>query len=102
MNGANSWQQLFLIELPTASRQIWVGVNQTIMAALSMVIIAAVIGGFDDIGWAVLLITHKADFGNSVVAGVVIVIFAMLIASATSWPSAGPTIPEGSHGRSLR
>ncbi|WP_294926512.1 ABC transporter permease subunit [uncultured Paracoccus sp.] len=79
MNGANPWQQLFLIELPTASRQIWVGVNQTIMAALSMVIIAAVIGGFDDIGWAVLLTMRKADFGNSLVAGLVIVIFAMLI-----------------------
>lgn len=79
MNGANPWQQLFLIELPTASRQIWVGVNQTIMAALSMVIIAAVIGGFDDIGWAVLLTMRKADFGNSLVAGLVIVIFAVLI-----------------------
>lgn len=79
MNGANPWQQLFLVELPTASRQIWVGVNQTIMAALSMVIIAAVIGGFDDIGWAVLLTMRKADFGNSLVAGLVIVIFAMLI-----------------------
>lgn len=79
MNGANPWQQLFLIELPAASRQIWVGVNQTIMAALSMVIIAAVIGGFDDIGWAVLLTMRKADFGNSLVAGLVIVIFAVLI-----------------------
>lgn len=44
-----------------------------------MVIIAAVIGGFDDIGWAVLLTMRKADFGNSLVAGLVIVIFAMLI-----------------------
>lgn len=79
MNGANPWQQLFLVELPTASRQIWVGINQTIMAALSMVIIAAVIGGFDDIGWAVLLTMRKADFGNSLVAGLVIVIFAVLI-----------------------
>lgn len=49
------------------------------MAALSMVIIAAVIGGFDDIGWAVLLTMRKADFGNSLVAGMVIVIFAVLM-----------------------
>lgn len=79
MSGANRWQQLFLIELPAAAQQIVVGVNQTIMAALSMVIIAAVIGGFDDIGWAVLLTMRKADFGNSLVAGMVIVIFAVLM-----------------------
>lgn len=79
MNGANGWQQLFLIELPSASRQMLVGMNQTIMAALSMVIIAAVIGGFDDIGWAVLLTMRKADFGNSLVAGMVIFIFAIMI-----------------------
>ena len=79
MNGADPWQKLFLIEIPAASRQIMVGINQTIMAALSMVIIAAVIGGFNDIGWAVLLTMRKADFGNSVVAGMVIVVFAMLI-----------------------
>lgn len=79
MNGANRWQQLFLVELPAASPQILAGVNQCIMAALSMVIIAAVIGGFDDIGWAVLLTLRKADFGNSLIAGLVIVIFAIII-----------------------
>lgn len=79
MAGTTRRQQLFLIELPAARRQIMVGVNQTIMAALSMVIIAAVIGGFDDIGWAVLLTMRKADFGNSLIAGLVIVVFAVLI-----------------------
>lgn len=79
MAGTTRRQQLFLIEIPAARRQIMVGVNQTIMAALSMVIIAAVIGGFDDIGWAVLLTMRKADFGNSLISGLVIVIFAVLI-----------------------
>ncbi|WP_208858229.1 ABC transporter permease [Ensifer sp. LC163] len=78
MNGATRVQQLFLIEVPSAVRQIMVGVNQTIMAALSMVIIAAVIGGFNDIGWEVLLTMRKAAFGQSLVAGLVIVIFAIL------------------------
>lgn len=79
MSGTTRWQQLFLVEIPSVSRQIMVGVNQTIMAALSMVIIAAVIGGFDDIGWEVLLTMRKADFGHSLIAGLVIVIFAILI-----------------------
>lgn len=78
MNGAGRAQQLFLIELPAASPQIMVGVNQTIMAALSMVIIAAVIGGFNDIGWEVLLTMRKAAFGQSLLAGLVIVIFAIM------------------------
>ena len=79
MSGGTRWQQLFLIELPTAKSQIMVGVNQCLMAALSMVIIAAVIGGFDDIGWEVLLTMRKAQFGQSLLAGLVIVAFAIVI-----------------------
>ncbi|MGB3146293.1 MAG: ABC transporter permease subunit [Paracoccaceae bacterium] len=79
MSGANRLQQLFLIELPAAKTQILVGLNQCLMASLSMVIIAAVIGGFDDIGWEVLLTMRKALFGQSLLAGLVIVAFAVII-----------------------
>ena len=79
MSGGTRLQQLFLIEVPSAKTQIMVGVNQCLMAALSMVIIAAVIGGFKDIGWEVLLTMRKAYFGPSLMAGMVIVIFAMII-----------------------
>lgn len=79
MSGATRRQQLFLVEIPSVAQQIMVGVNQTIMAALSMVIIAAVIGGFNDIGWEVLLNMRKAAFGQSLVAGLVIVVFAILL-----------------------
>ncbi len=79
MSGGTRLQQLFLIEIPSARTQIMVGVNQCLMAALSMVIIAAVIGGFKDIGWEVLLTMRKANFGPSLMAGMVIVIFAMII-----------------------
>lgn len=79
MSGATRLQQLFLVEIPAASRQIMVGVNQCLMAALSMVIIAAVIGGFDDIGWEVLLTMRKAQFGQAFLAGLVIVTFAIVI-----------------------
>lgn len=79
MSGGNRLQQLFLVEIPSAATQIMVGVNQCLMAALSMVIIAAVIGGFNDIGWEVLLTMRKAQFGQSFLAGLVIVVFAMVI-----------------------
>ncbi|WP_369682723.1 ABC transporter permease [Roseovarius sp. M141] len=79
MSGGNRLQQLFLIEIPSATTQIMVGVNQSLMAALSMVIIAAVIGGFNDIGWEVLLTMRKAQFGDALLAGLVIVAFAIVI-----------------------
>ncbi|MEM6385140.1 MAG: ABC transporter permease subunit [Pseudomonadota bacterium] len=79
MSGATRAQQLCFVELPAAGRQIMVGVNQCLMAALSMVIIAAVIGGFDDIGWEVLLTMRKAQFGQAFLAGLVVVTFAIVI-----------------------
>ena len=79
MSGAKRWQQLFQVEIPAAASQIMIGVNQCLMAALSMVIIAAVIGGFNDIGWEVLLTMRKAQFGQSLLAGLVIVVFAIVI-----------------------
>jgi glycine betaine/proline transport system permease protein len=84
MAGATRAQRLWFVELPAAGRQIMVGVNQCVMAALSMVIIAAVIGGFDDIGWEVLLTMRKAQFGQSLLAGLVIVAFAILIDRMTA------------------
>jgi len=79
MSGGTRLQQLFQVEIPSASLQIMVGVNQSLMAALSMVIIAAVIGGFNDIGWEVLLTMRKAQFGDAFLAGLVIVVFAIVI-----------------------
>lgn len=79
MSGGTRAQQLFQVEIPSAASQIMVGVNQCLMAALSMVIIAAVIGGFNDIGWEVLLTMRKAQFGQSLLAGLVIVVFAVVI-----------------------
>ncbi len=79
MAGGTRMQQLFQVEIPSATTQIMVGVNQCLMAALSMVIIAAVIGGFNDIGWEVLLTMRKAQFGEALLAGMVIVVFAVII-----------------------
>lgn len=79
ISGASPMQQLLWVELPAAMAQIKVGMNQTIMAALSMVIIASVIGGFDDIGWEVLSTMRKARFGESLMAGLVIVLIAVVL-----------------------
>ena len=84
MCGATPRQRFWWVEVPSALPQIMVGVNQTTMAALSMVIIAAIIGGFDDIGWEVLSTMRKAQFGQSLLAGLVIALIAMIM-DRISW-----------------
>ncbi|MGB0843876.1 MAG: ABC transporter permease [Alphaproteobacteria bacterium] len=79
MAGTTRLQTLAWVELPTAFRQIRIGINQTILAAFSMVIIASVIGGLDDIGWEVLSGMRKARFGESLLSGGVIVLMAILM-----------------------
>jgi glycine betaine/proline transport system permease protein len=79
MAGCSPAQLFWLVRLPGAMPQVLVGVNQTTMQALSMVIIAAIIGGFDDIGWAVLTALRKAQFGQSLMAGLCIVFLAVMI-----------------------
>ena len=84
MSGATQRQLFWLVQVPTALRQILLGVNQTTMASLSMVIIASIIGGTADIGWEVLSTMRKAQFGESVLAGIVIALIAMVMDRITA------------------
>ena len=79
MSGATPRQLFFQVRCAAGLRQILLGVNQTTMAALSMIIIASIIGGSADIGWRVLSSLRKAEFGESLVAGVVIALLAMIL-----------------------
>jgi glycine betaine/proline transport system permease protein len=79
MSGCTPRQRFWQVEVPTALPQIMIGVNQSTMAALSMVIIAAIIGGFADIGWEVLSTMRKAQFGQSLLSGLVIALLAMIL-----------------------
>ena len=93
MAGATPRQLFWRIRTPSARRQILLGVNQTTMAAFSMVIIASIIGGTADIGWEVLLTMRKALFGESLLVGIVIALMAMVMdritfAAATAEPEA--------------
>lgn len=79
MSGATPRQLFWLARIPAARAQLMIGVNQTTMYALSMVIIVAIIGGYEDIGWEVLSAMRKADMGRSLLSGGVIVILAVLL-----------------------
>ena len=84
MSGATPWQLFWQVRVPSAFRQPLLGVNQATMASLSMVIMASIIGGTEDIGWEVLVQIPKVQFGESLLAGLVIVLMAMVIVRITS------------------
>lgn len=84
MSGATASQLFWRVRVPSAKRQILLGVNQTTMAAFSMVIIASIIGGTADIGWEVLSTMRKAQFGESLLAGIVIALMAMVMDRITA------------------
>jgi glycine betaine/proline transport system permease protein len=79
MSGCTPRQRFWLVEVPSATPQILVGINQTTMAAFSIVIIASIIGGFEDIGWEVLSSMRQAAFGQSLLSGLVIALMAMVM-----------------------
>jgi glycine betaine/proline transport system permease protein len=79
MSGCTPRQRFWMVEVPSALPQMLVGINQSTMAAFSIVIIASIIGGFEDIGWEVLSSMRKAAFGQSLLSGLVIALLAMLM-----------------------
>lgn len=76
--GANPRQILFKVELPLATPTILAGVNQTIMLALSMVVIASMIS-VKGLGNEVLRAMGRLDAGNAIVGGLGIVILAIVL-----------------------
>jgi glycine betaine/proline transport system permease protein len=76
--GSTRWQVLTKVQLPLARRTIGIGVNQTIMMALSMVVITALIGA-PGLGTDILRAVHAVDVGAAFDAGLAIVILAIVL-----------------------
>ena len=76
--GGTAFQILFKIQLPLARPSIMAGVNQTIMMALAMVVIASMIGA-SGLGLEVLRGIERLDVGRGFIAGLSIVIIAIMI-----------------------
>lgn len=80
--GSNSKQMLYKVELPVALPTILAGVNQTIMLALSMVVIAALIGA-GGLGEPVVTGLMQLDIGLGFEGGLAIVILAVYLDRVT-------------------
>jgi len=76
--GATPRQKLLKVQLPVALPTIMAGVNQCIMLALSMVVIASMIGA-GGLGYQVLVGIQRVDIAMGFEAGLAIVILAILL-----------------------
>ena len=71
VSGCTKRQLFWRVQLPVAMPEIMLGINQTILLSLSMIIICAMIGT-RDLGQEVFKALSKADAGKGIVAGLAI------------------------------
>ncbi|MDQ0930739.1 ABC transporter permease [Streptomyces turgidiscabies] len=98
--GATRWQSLLKVLLPMSKRTVVMGVNQTIMAALAMVTIAALIDA-PGLGKTVIQALQSLDVGTAFNAGLAIVVMAIVLDRVTTAASARAEAARRSGGRLL-
>jgi glycine betaine/proline transport system permease protein len=76
--GATPWQLLFKVQLPLALPSLMGGVNQTIMMALSMVIVTSMVGA-GGLGGEILSSIQQLDVGLGFESGLCVVLLAILL-----------------------
>ena len=77
MVGCTPRQLLWRVKLPLATPQLLLGLNQTIMLALSMLVITALVGT-RDLGQEVYIALTKANAGQGIVAGLSVAFIAII------------------------
>ena len=98
--GCSDWQLLQKVQLPNALPTVMTGVNQTIMLALSMVVIASMIGG-GGLGDVVLQGIQQLNIGLGFEGGIAVVILAVILDRLTQSLSAPPSRPLPERIRSI-
>jgi len=78
--GTTRWQRLLEVQLPIALPEIMLGLNQVVMFALSMVIVAALVGA-KGLGQEIMVALTHANTGKGLVAGLAIAFIAMIVDS---------------------
>ncbi|CUR56253.1 putative glycine betaine ABC transport system integral [metagenome] len=81
--GQTTAQRLFKVQIPMARKTIILGLNQTILAALSMAIIASYVNG-PGLGKPVLAALTQNDFGGGLVPGLLIVVMGIMLDRTTT------------------
>ena len=100
--GSTSRQLLRRVQLPLAKPAILLGVNQTIMMALGIVVIAASVG-VGGLGQVVLDGLNNLNVGAALAGGLAIVALAIVLDRTTSaWGDARPEATRSHHGPRVR
>lgn len=76
--GSSDWQLLRDVQIPLALPSIMAGINQTLFLSLSMVVIVALIAG-GGLGQEIYRAIGRADTGRAVVAGIAVLLLAVVI-----------------------
>ncbi len=76
--GSTGWQKLTKVQMPIAMPSIMAGINQCIMLSLSMVVIAAMIGG-GGLGGDIVYALSRIDVAIGFEAGLAVVLIAMTL-----------------------
>ena len=85
--GCTRWQMLWQVKIPQAIPIIMLGINQTIMYALAMLVIAALVGT-TGLGQQIYIGLGDADPGIGITAGFAMALIAMVIDRIiSSWAS---------------
>ncbi|MFG2553622.1 ABC transporter permease [Streptomyces sp. NPDC048581] len=92
--GTTARQRLLTARIPLASKELLLGLNQTIMMALSMAVIASVIGA-GGLGDRVYQALASVDVGAALAAGIPIVLLAVVLDRVTG--AAGEGLGEEPH-----
>ena len=98
--GCSEWQLLTKVQLPNALPTLMTGVNQTIMLALSMVVIASMIGG-GGLGDVVLRGIQQLNIGLGFEGGLAVVILAVILDRLSQSLSTPPSRSVRDRARSL-
>jgi len=77
VSGCTPRQMLWKVQLKIALPEIMLGINQTIMMALSMLVITALVGT-RELGQEVYIALTKADTGRGIVAGLCVAFIAII------------------------
>ena len=78
MSGCSNFQLMFKVLIPSARRDILIGVNQVIMQCLAMAVIASFIGA-KGLGWNLLLALNQLNIGVALECGVCITLIAVVL-----------------------
>ena len=78
MNGCGKFQLLFRVLIPTAKRDVLIGVNQVVMQCLAMTVIASFIGA-QGLGSNLMIALNSLKIGTGIEIGVCIVLIAVVL-----------------------